>query len=164
MGEEVRDVQGVMAVCQHGVLTILAKSSSLWPADGVPIAVATRQPLPQPAGLDVKAPEKEQEQQQQQQQQEQGEKEQQQQQQVKEDEVYTDGGYVEVSASVTTEGPMAQFDHHFTAPQLQQLAQWAPQMDALQEMGVEQPLQRATLLLQHNGDVKAAVKQLLAQK
>merc|ERR1712070_465821 len=147
-------------------LTILAKSSSLWPADGVPIAVATQQPLPQPAGLEVKAPEKGQEQQQQQQQQqEQGEKEQQQeQQQVKEDEVYTDGGYVEVSASVTTEGPMAQFDHHFTAPQLQQLAQWAPQMDALQEMGVEQPLQRATLLLQHNGDVKAAVKQLLAQK
>merc|ERR1712070_861235 len=82
-------------------LTILAKSSSLWPADGVPIAVATQQPLPQPAGLEVKAPEKGQEQQQQQQQQqEQGEKEQQQeQQQVKEDEVYTDGGYVEVSAS-----------------------------------------------------------------
>merc|ERR1712070_940824 len=113
-------------------LTILAKSSSLWPADGVPIAVATQQPLPQPAGLEVKAPEKEQEQQQQQQQQEQGEKEQQQeQQQVKEDEVCTDGGYVEVSASATTEGPMAQFDHHFTAPQLQQLAQWAPQLGHL---------------------------------
>merc|ERR1711998_4540 len=64
----------------------------------------------------------------------------------------------------TTEGPMVQFDHQFTAPQLQQLAQWAPQLGALEEMGVEQPLQRATLLLQHNGDLKAAVKQLLAQK
>merc|ERR1711998_678058 len=106
----------------------------------------------------------EQKQEQQQEQQEQQEEQQEEQEEVKADGVCTDGGYVEVSASATTEGQLAQFDHHFTAPQLQQLAQWAPQMDALEEMGVEQPLQRATLLLQHNGDVKAAVGQLLAQK
>merc|ERR1712070_993955 len=108
--------------------------------------------------------EQQQEQQPQQQEQKEEEEQQEEQEEAKADGVCTDGGYVEVSASATTEGQLAQFDHHFTVTQLQQLSQWAPQMDTLEEMGVEQPLQRATLLLQHNGDVKAAVKQLLAQK
>merc|ERR1711871_2787 len=92
--EEVRDVQGVMAVCQHGVLTIFAKSSSMWPADGVPIVLATQQPppqqlLPQRAGVGSDATEQEQQEEQWEQEQEEEERQEQeeeQQQQKEQDE------------------------------------------------------------------------------
>merc|ERR1712070_211669 len=53
-------------------------------------------------------------------------------------------------------------DLQSTAVQLLQLSEWSEQRTALLEMGVEDSVQLAQLLLKHNGNANLVVKELLS--